>query len=195
MERWMQLVSHNLQLPSPERFLDIHSIISEFARSEYGEPHYLSIGWPHRSILWKGPAAGNDVIEIIAHSKYPWAKPQIVAMQSTVLSKTPCTRLERECLTQSCCSIVSNCHISITSDRLTRRESSDATYRCWSILMPRAVTRNMDNELRISKSFHFEDSLVRLTATPISQLTCLIPIGGGWLSQDIAKWIAPFRTA
>lgn len=45
--------------------------------------------------------------------------------------------------------------------------------------MPRAVTRNMDNELRISKSFHFEDSLVRLTATPISQLTCLIPIGGG----------------
>lgn len=61
--------------------------------------------------------------------------------------------------------------------------------------MPRAVTRNMDNELRISKSFHFEDSLVRLTATPISQLTCLIPIGGGCLSQDIAKWIAPFRTA
>jgi hypothetical protein len=57
--------------------------------------------------------------------------------------------VERERLTQSAVAIVSSCHIgytiSITSHRLTYRKSSRAAVLI--LLMPRAVTRNLENEL------------------------------------------------
>jgi hypothetical protein len=55
-------------------------------------------------------------------------------------------------------------------------------------LMARAVTRNQDNdEAFFCKTFESDYLLAGF-----STLTSLIPIGAGWLSQDIAKWIRDF---